>query len=194
MPDTKGSNLTEVTSLVNADGVYVFPGGPISRRIRFDNFCLSITQLGTLLVKLVINVASDVVQFRVKGHSTQTSDLLELAQSDNTKVFRVTNAGNLITAGLVDNRNVSADGTLLDGIKPGATKLETFVVEMLPESSDTNFIELDPVVHDANAVRFYCYRSSCQFAESWYRCRLSYGRHSSGRHHDSVNQDNHRRD
>lgn len=68
--------------------------------------------------------ASDAIQFKVTGYTTQTNPLLTLEQSDGTDVLTVSNAGNLVVAGTSDLKgNVAdsggaltiADNTLIDG-------------------------------------------------------------------------------
>lgn len=47
----------------------------------------------------VIDGATDAIQLRVQGHTTQTSDLIVAEKSDGTDVFNLDNAGNAVMAG-----------------------------------------------------------------------------------------------
>lgn len=59
--------------------------------------------------EVFVDGESDAIQAHIQGHSTQTSDLLVLEQSDGTDVFNVDNDGNVDVSGAV-----TFDGGILD--------------------------------------------------------------------------------
>lgn len=66
---------------------------------------------------------ADEVQLRVKGHSTQTANILEVRNTADGLALGVDTSGNayingnITVGGTVDGRDLAADGTKLDGIE-----------------------------------------------------------------------------
>ena len=79
----------------------------------------------------VVLGTADEVQLKVKGHSTQTANIFEVRNSANGLATGVDTAGNMYingnvaVGGTVDGRDVSTDGTKLDGIAAGAQVCST---------------------------------------------------------------------
>lgn len=68
----------------------------------------------------VIDGSADEIQLLIQGHSTQTSNILEIETSAASNLFTVNNSGNVTVAGTVDGRDLATDGTKLDGIEASA--------------------------------------------------------------------------
>lgn len=75
----------------------------------------------------VVLGTADEVQLKVKGHSTQTSNIFEVRNSANGLALGTDTAGNtyingnITVGGTVDGRDIAADGTALDGLIAAGT-------------------------------------------------------------------------
>jgi hypothetical protein len=147
------SGAVDIDSTLNVDGA-----ASLNSTLDVDGNITSGTGAITMTDNLVVDGAADVVQLTVQGHTTQTSSLLVLEQSDGTDKLTVSDDGNLVVAGTSDLQgNVSdsggvltvADNAIVDG-QADAVQLtaqgyttqtnDIFVVE---SSGGTNLLDVD---------------------------------------------------
>ena len=78
----------------------------------------NLVTIGTFgAAQTTITGVSDVVQLTVVGNASQTSNLVNLEQSDNTKVFQVDNDGLTTIGALADNDKSIEYWTLTEGLR-----------------------------------------------------------------------------
>lgn len=103
--------------------------------------------------KLLIDGSANVIQFRLQGHSTQTSSLLVLEQSDGTDVLAVANTGDITvgsstSASTATPRQLNMGGTYADSVASSKAKIKwyfdgTNTSGIGPSASKTNFFVAD---------------------------------------------------
>lgn len=79
---------------------------------------------------------ADAVQLTVKGNATQTSDLVQVLKSDNTVLWKITNAGNVTAAGTITSNSVVV-GSAANTISGVSTLVNGAATLTLPSSTAT---------------------------------------------------------
>ncbi len=99
--------ITDLTIRTNFDGTVNLPGDDTAQTWRVTGAqILAYILLGLPGTK--IDGLSDVVQHTVEGHSTQTSNILDIQKSDGTKLLSVTNTAGTLIRGSTTNSTPAA--------------------------------------------------------------------------------------
>lgn len=110
MADSKISDLSAKTTLAGTEELGIADTGTSKK----------VTATNLLKTPHTVTGTADQVQFRVQGHSTQTSNIVEIENNAATNLVTVDNSGNVTVNGTVDGRDLATDGTKLDGIEASA--------------------------------------------------------------------------
>ena len=100
-----GQPLTVAGTIESTTGGFKFPDG--STQTTAAGGGISTSAANTFTREQTVDGTQDAVQLKVQGHSTQTSNLVEMEQSDGTDLLTLSNAGKLSIDG--------TDGLLVTG-------------------------------------------------------------------------------
>lgn len=110
---------TPAANCLNYYGLYI--AGPSTGTVSGENYSVKINAGNSYFGGRIIQVgAADLVQASIKGHSTQTSNILEVAKSDATNLLAVTNVNGTKIRGTTTNDS-AATGFVGEYISATAT-------------------------------------------------------------------------
>lgn len=106
-----GTSANTVSTLVKRDSSGNFSAGTITASLTGHSSLDLALSGGSLTGATSITGSADLVQFLVKGNSTQTNDIFQVKKSDNTSLLTFNNSGNLGILGSITASNLSGSNT-----------------------------------------------------------------------------------